>query len=684
MWRRWTRSALARAAVRHPSVRRWAPLAVALAVVLGCSLPTLLLPLEPPGNDAAQYLSLALDAYQGRDFTFAGTSSESIFTAWRWFPLWFTLFWSVLGVSLEAAVWASKVALILLGLVTLALGWRLYGWVPATVGAGLLLASPLPGNLTLGLRVDLLQAVLLLGFLAAYQRGASRPGWAWFVVAGVCLGLGQRVRESALIWLPLPLLLTTLVPGWRTRRGYLGAALTLAVVVALVAPKLIHDGLLARPSAMDGLAGIMQMRLLVALIGIPLVALGGAALLRFAPPGSRRAQAVTLLTLAVLALFLAASTFQVLSLVGRPDVPSPATALEQLSRYWDEHLSWTLPFWPLALCAWLLVGARAWRGSSADLVLLIAAVSYLPLLVATAMLHWEARYVLVLHALSAIAVGSAIEWGCRQVLARGPLDRPRLRSAMPLMRSGAPLALGLILALLLVVNPPEQSTSGELRRFNELGDGAASWLRANAEPRSRLLAHFRLAPWLHFSSGGTFPVWSIPTVPERRVSARSLAQQARDGRRWLMIRSTEGGTFPSYSALSADSVRDRLRRSGARYLVLSDGYGTDLLVMAGMLKAPSFREVYHESAGERTDRQQISIYEVVGTDLALDDGPISMTPDTLERLADDLGRGPNSGLWPLTRRGVRLDFQGRGLLELHPGQDPADPRSIAGWLARDD
>src|SRR5581483_6345275 len=192
---------------------------------------------EPVDNDAAQYLSLALDAYQGRGFTFDGTHVEPTLAGWRWYPLLFTAAWKLAGVSVEAAAWAARVALLACGTATFALGWRLYGLVAATVGTALLLA-----------------------FLAAFHRAASRPSAGWFVAAGLCLGLAERVRESALVWLPLPLVLLALVPARRTRRHFPGAALSLGVVLGLVARKLVYGGLLAEPSWMDAMGSAAQLR----------------------------------------------------------------------------------------------------------------------------------------------------------------------------------------------------------------------------------------------------------------------------------------------------------------------------------------------------------------------------------------------------------------------------------------
>ena len=73
-----------------------------LGTVFACCLPTLLRDVPPVNNDAAKYLSLALDVYQGRGFTFDGTHAEPVLVGWRWYPLLFAAAWRLLGVSVAA------------------------------------------------------------------------------------------------------------------------------------------------------------------------------------------------------------------------------------------------------------------------------------------------------------------------------------------------------------------------------------------------------------------------------------------------------------------------------------------------------------------------------------------------------------------------------------------------------
>ena len=53
------------------------------------SLPILRSELQPIGSDAAQYLTLAQDAYHSGQYAYGGMHSEPALLGWRWFPLLF-------------------------------------------------------------------------------------------------------------------------------------------------------------------------------------------------------------------------------------------------------------------------------------------------------------------------------------------------------------------------------------------------------------------------------------------------------------------------------------------------------------------------------------------------------------------------------------------------------------------
>ncbi|GEM_PF-4682866 len=647
----------------------------ALGVALAFALPTLLAAPEPVDNDAAQYLSLALDAYQGRGFTFDGTHVEPILAGWRWYPLLFTAAWKLAGVSVEAAAWAARVALLACGTATFALGWRLYGLVAATVGTALLLALPLTSRLVLSLDVDVLQTALLLAFLAAFHRAASRPSAGWFVAAGLCLGLAERVRESALVWLPLPLVLLALVPAWRTRRHFLGAALSLGVVLGLVAPKLVYDGLLAEPSWMDAMGSAAQLRLLGALVTLPVAARVAAAIAPLIPERGRGAAAVTLVaTAGVAALLLAATVVFVGTLGLGRDVDLSAVG-SQLARYWDDRLIDTVSLWPALLPAWLVVLARAIRGARSDRVLALAALLLLPQLIPPALLNWNPRYFLPLCALSTLAVSSSLAWALQAVAARLPLRMASRRGAPALA-----LAAGLAGAALMLATAEPAPYDEELRVYDELGLRAAQWLHAHVPPGTPIIAHYRLSSWLHFSSGGDYPVWLLPT--ERPLTAEDLVRLAQSGRSWIHIAIFQRRNVTStYIGLGDDLLRYSLAVQQQPYLVLTGGYGLTSLAFDTALEPPAYREVFTASDKTRRGPQRLAIYQVSVPDLRPSEAPVAMTPDTLRRLAEDLGTEPDSGLWLLTERGVRLDLGSKGSRELAPGGTPDASDTVVGWLA---
>jgi len=679
--------------------------ALGLLALLAFSLPTLRRAPWPVDNDAAQYLSLALDVYHGLGFTYDGAHPEPLFAGWRWYPLLFTLAWKLAGgVSVAAAAWANKGALLACGLALLALGWRLAGALAAIGGVALFLALPLAADLTLRLKVDVLQTALLLGFLAAFVHAARGRGWGWFLAAGLALGLAQRVRESALIWLPLPLLLAALVPEWRARRVFLGGALALVAVAALVAPKLAYDALVATPAAAQGLTSTTQARLLVAFLGMPLVALAGALVAPRLPP-----RLLGLAALVGLVLYGTAGTLQMLATFGAP-VPSPAAAAAQLGRYWDERLAETLPIWPLVLLGWGVVGWRALcggaespsvldsrglqaraaerapaarsrmlgmrRAGDSERALLLAALAYAPVPLATALVHWDPRYFFPLQALSALAASAGLVW-IGEGVAR-LLRAPRLA----VWGGGAGLAVALAVAGWMLAHPPDEPSAREQQMFDDLTDRAAAWLVAHAPPQSAVLAHYRQTSWLRFTSDGALRVWPLPT--QRPLTAADLVRASRAGSVWLNVTSyQDGGIASTYAALDRAWLADTFMIAGARYVVLTDGYGPTSLAFSDALAPPSFREVYRDQVKRRGQQQDLVIYQVESDHPALAPIPVTMTPGTLRHLADDLRAAPPGSLDLLTRQGVRLDLRDQGTRDLAPGADAGDPRTVRGFLAQE-
>jgi hypothetical protein len=350
-----------------------------------------------------------------------------------------------------------------------------------------------------------------------------------------------------------------------------------------------------------------------------------------------------------------------------------------------------------------VVGARALRGSSGERVLLLAALLYLPVPLATALVHWDPRYFLPLHALSAAAITAALAWGVDRASLRwwsaGGMGRSTpwvpVSTTGAMVRSGprgagstdrarvarlATPALALAIAGWMIATATEPEGQQDLRAFDGLGARAADWLVANAPPGSVIVAHYRQTSWLRFRSGGALTVWTLPT--QRPLGAHELVRGTQEGRRWLTVGTYgDGGVASPYSALEGPLVLGILQAAQARYLVLTGGYGPTSLAFLGAFAPPDFREVYRDSAKVRGERQELVILEVARGTPKLAEIPVTMTPGTLRHLQEDLGEG-SAGLEALTSGGVRLDLREKGTLDLAPGGEPNDTGTVRGWLVR--
>src|SRR5205823_5477485 len=141
------------------------------------------------------------------------------------------------------------------------------------------------------------------------------------------------------------------------------------------------------------------------------------------------------------------------------------------------------------------------------------------------------------------------------------------------------------------------------------------------------MAHHRLSSWLRFRGEGRFAVWRLPV--ERPLLAGQLADSARGGDGWLHVASYEQrGAFSTYAGIRQGPLNGQLASSGARYLVLTGGYGGTSAMFADVLDPASFHEAYRVRDG----RQTLVILEV-NTPRDAAAPPVTMSSGVLKRLA---------------------------------------------------
>ena len=107
-----------------------------------------------------------------------------------------------------------------------ALGRVLFGSMAAAVGVVVAAAAAYPARMSTSFFVDTPSTAFLLASAAAlvHGSGAGRAHARWCALAGGLLGVAFLMKETAIFWAPLPLLLAAFDSDVRTRLGVRGIA----------------------------------------------------------------------------------------------------------------------------------------------------------------------------------------------------------------------------------------------------------------------------------------------------------------------------------------------------------------------------------------------------------------------------------------------------------------------------
>ncbi len=218
---------------RLSSRRRWA-LALPVIVLLAVSLPHL-----DQGDfrtDTGRYAAVGLQAWRDPACFWTPHLQPSI-PYFNKPPLVFWIHGFVLhaaGVTLTAARLPSVAAAALCVLLTTLVSWRLMGHATALT-SGLVLALTYEFfRRTREISLDLWQLAFMLGCVALVVEGVRRRRFAWFILAGIPLGLALLCKPL-MAFVALPLLAVWLATSGRSRRG-LALIGTLATAIAVAAP----------------------------------------------------------------------------------------------------------------------------------------------------------------------------------------------------------------------------------------------------------------------------------------------------------------------------------------------------------------------------------------------------------------------------------------------------------------
>jgi 4-amino-4-deoxy-L-arabinose transferase-like glycosyltransferase len=264
-------------------------------------------------------------------------------------------------------------------------------------------AAAYPARLSTAFFVDTPAAMWALAAAAALAYGL-REGHRtarWCGIAGLLLGLSFLTKETAVFWLPLPVLLALFDrPTWtRVRWSGLiawcaGAAVCIVpwfIWTALQTGRLYKLPLVARTElAVTGTAALLVITLIVVAVRRSHLSLSG------------RASGC-----AGLALLAASSAISLFVLELRPE-PQPVDYLRTVPSWLVHVFGSSVEPAPLIALAWLYLLWRAVRGESGARLLALCAVLSLPLLIFVANRDWEPRQIMPVVYISYLVLAWAL------------------------------------------------------------------------------------------------------------------------------------------------------------------------------------------------------------------------------------------------------------------------------------
>ena len=188
-----------------------------IILLMGLTLPILASQPGTVDHDAIRYMTWALNILEGRGYT--DIDGTMVTVRPPLYPLLLAALFHLAGASIFTAVWITKIFGICFNLlITYAIGRRLYGRVTGLL-AGILLNGTI-GLATLynEIKIDPIIIVFLnlsiLFLITAYQEKKLPLA----ILAGFLLGITFLGKDTALLWLPLPLYLILVTPSFRTKQ----------------------------------------------------------------------------------------------------------------------------------------------------------------------------------------------------------------------------------------------------------------------------------------------------------------------------------------------------------------------------------------------------------------------------------------------------------------------------------
>jgi len=182
--------------------------------------------------DMGWYMNSALNMFLGKGYT--DTDGSLILNRAPIFPFMITVCYWLLGVSSWSAFWVVRIFCILNPIIIYFLGKRFFG-KGVGFSAALLILTSYSVDFWSYRHIDAVWPFFVLAANYLTYLGFEKGKLLFFIASGVCLGIAVLIKEVAVLFLPLPLLIYLWIAKYRKKellgKGVVNIMVTLLIVM---------------------------------------------------------------------------------------------------------------------------------------------------------------------------------------------------------------------------------------------------------------------------------------------------------------------------------------------------------------------------------------------------------------------------------------------------------------------
>jgi 4-amino-4-deoxy-L-arabinose transferase-like glycosyltransferase len=485
--------------------------ALAIGLLLILCIPVFEASRPPINSDQSLYLAESLNIAEGNGPTYP--TGEPITHRSPLYPAMLAGVFKLTGTSLDNAYVLPRLTVFINVLLVAALARTLFGNTAALTAGITAAVTPFVRGIGSTLYLDstlsmfFLASILLLALAQPPKardgtEGTTSRNWQVHLAAGAMLGAAFLVKETAILFLPIPLALSLACgfdAGWK--RAYTG---WLAGFVAVTAWWWVwvyaHTGDLFMVGPVSGSLGLLFLGACV--IGAAVCA----AALRMAPETIRPGRGTWTLFAALMLLWNGVFLYG----LDRVAYEYDSDYLGHALTYIQDVVSGNLAPFPLIVIAWCWLTYSAAKRSRGEVLVLMPVLLSLSwtLLVADRLV--ALRDLLPLIYLSYVALGAGFAAILRWCASSASLQ-PSVNTKL-LVTLAAALALGLWVVWNGSAVRQETRVAVQDDWENPLVHMTADWIEDNIEPSATIMSSRLYYSQIYFETGGNYPIHQLPTV----------------------------------------------------------------------------------------------------------------------------------------------------------------------------